>query len=63
MVGQPVFYDVSGENAEDDVAIELWFASDEIADDVVADHELVDGVGLHVLAVEVLTRLRRPHAL
>ena len=61
MRGEPIFDDVARLDTEYHVAVQMWFARNEIPDDVGAHHLFVDRVGFDVFAVETDARLRCAH--
>jgi hypothetical protein len=56
--GEPVFDHVACPDAEHDVAIQLRFPCDQVADHIGPHHLLVNGVGHQMLAVERHARLQ-----
>ena len=60
---EAVFDHLERSDAEYDVAFQLRFLCDQIADHVGAHHLLVNGVGLDMLSVERLARFRGIHPL
>ena len=63
MRGEPIFDDVARLDTEYHVAVQMWFARNEIPDDVVAHHLFVHRIGFDVFAVETDARFGRAHAL
>ncbi len=48
--GEPVLDEIPRPDAEYHVAVQMWFARNEIPDDIGTHHLFVDGVGFDVLA-------------
>jgi hypothetical protein len=63
MRGEPVLDDVARLDPEHHATVQMWFARNEIPDDIGAHHLFVDGVGLDVFTVEIHARLRCAHPL
>ena len=52
MRGEPIFDEVARLDAKHHVTVQMWFARNEIPDDIGTHDLFVDGVGFDVFAIE-----------